>query len=243
MMPRQLYRDATQNARTRDLAPVLYTYCIPFDDGAAPNPFWGTCTLAICKPVIRRNAQVGDWVVGTGSRSSPVGDASGRVVYAMKVTSTMSMAEYDAWTQQRLLIKVPAWRSRDHRRRLGDSIYDFSVNPPCQRRGVHRSENVATDLSGLNVLVSNHFYYFGNHAIPLPHHLLPIVKQGQGHRSWSNQPHVTDFVSWLKGLPLRPGVHGEPQLDLFKDDKSVTSCAQAAARESEQDELLGDEPR
>ena len=30
----------------------LYTYCIPYDSGAAPNPFWETCTLAICKPVI-----------------------------------------------------------------------------------------------------------------------------------------------------------------------------------------------
>jgi hypothetical protein len=21
--------------------PKLYTYCIPYDDGAAPNPYWG----------------------------------------------------------------------------------------------------------------------------------------------------------------------------------------------------------
>lgn len=34
--------------------PTLYTYCIPYDDGAAPNPYWGICTLVICKPVIRR---------------------------------------------------------------------------------------------------------------------------------------------------------------------------------------------
>ncbi len=46
---------------------TLYTYFIPFDNGAAPNPFGGICTLAICKPVIRRNAKAGDWVVGTGS--------------------------------------------------------------------------------------------------------------------------------------------------------------------------------
>jgi len=46
--------------------PTLYTYCIPYDDGAAPNPYWGICTLVICKPVIRRTAEVGDWIVGTG---------------------------------------------------------------------------------------------------------------------------------------------------------------------------------
>ena len=36
----------------------LFTYCILVDDGAAPNLFWGVCTLAICKPAIRRAAQV-----------------------------------------------------------------------------------------------------------------------------------------------------------------------------------------
>lgn len=67
---------------------MLYTYCIPYDDGAAPNPYWGICTLAICKPVIRRVARVGDWVVGTGSSHSPIGDVAGAVVYAMQVTET-----------------------------------------------------------------------------------------------------------------------------------------------------------
>ncbi|WP_395051688.1 hypothetical protein [Flavobacterium sp.] len=37
--------------------PKLFLYCIPFDDGAAPSPFWGVCTLNICKPVIRKNAK------------------------------------------------------------------------------------------------------------------------------------------------------------------------------------------
>lgn len=45
----------------------LFSYCIPVDDGAAPNPFWGVCTLTICKSKIRRVAEIGDWVVGVGS--------------------------------------------------------------------------------------------------------------------------------------------------------------------------------
>ena len=60
----------------------LYSYCLKHDRGAAPNPFWGVCTLVICKPVIRRTADVGDWVVGFGSKNSPIGDVSGKVVYA-----------------------------------------------------------------------------------------------------------------------------------------------------------------
>ncbi|MGC9261259.1 MAG: hypothetical protein ACP5I8_14435 [Phycisphaerae bacterium] len=42
----------------------LFTYTIKIDDGAAPNPFHGLCTLVICKPAIRRCAKAGDWVVG-----------------------------------------------------------------------------------------------------------------------------------------------------------------------------------
>ena len=38
-------------------APQLFTYTIPIDDGAAPNPFRGMCSLAICKPRIRREAK------------------------------------------------------------------------------------------------------------------------------------------------------------------------------------------
>jgi len=199
------------------------------------------CTLAICKPVIRRTARVGDWVVGTGSKNSPIGDVSGCLVYAMKVTASMSMADCDAWTAQQLPAKVPSSSRSDNRRRLGDSIYDFSVDPPSQRDGVHGPENVHTDLGGLNVLLSSHFYYFGDRPLLLPKSLLPIVKQGQGHRSWSNQPYITDFVAWLEESQA-PGIHGQPQLDLFQDETTAKSCALLRAQESIEDETLGEEP-
>jgi Nucleotide modification associated domain 2 len=66
----------------------IYSYVLRYDDGAAPNPFWDTCTLAICKPTIRRKTQPGDWVIGTGSKNSRcndglVHDLSDRLVYAV----------------------------------------------------------------------------------------------------------------------------------------------------------------
>ncbi len=48
----------------------IYSYVLRYDDGVAPNPFFGFCTLAVCKPVIRRKAQVGDWIIGTGSKEN-----------------------------------------------------------------------------------------------------------------------------------------------------------------------------
>ena len=47
---------------------TIYSYVVARDYGFAPNPFYGCCTLATCKPIIRRMAQVGDWVIGTGSK-------------------------------------------------------------------------------------------------------------------------------------------------------------------------------
>jgi hypothetical protein len=41
----------------------LYSYVVTHDTGFSPNPFWGCCTLADCKPAIRRTAKIGDWVV------------------------------------------------------------------------------------------------------------------------------------------------------------------------------------
>ena len=42
----------------------LYSYILTHDTGFSPNPFFGYCTLACCKPDIRRVAKVGDWIVG-----------------------------------------------------------------------------------------------------------------------------------------------------------------------------------
>ena len=44
--------------------PHIYSYVVAHDTGAAPNVDGGICTIAICKPAIRRNAQEGDWIVG-----------------------------------------------------------------------------------------------------------------------------------------------------------------------------------
>jgi hypothetical protein len=192
--------------------PTLFSYCIPYDNGASPNPFWGFCTLAICKPQIRRHAEVGDWVVGTGSMASPIGDVSGMVVYAMLVTEKMTMEEYDRFTQVEFPGKIPLKDSDDRRRDCGDSIYDYSTPIPSLRPGVHSEDNRSTDLSGYYVLLSNHFFYFGDSPEHLPETLLGIVKQGQGHKSRANAQYFDDFVRWIHSLGYSPReLMGEPQ--------------------------------
>ena len=76
----------------------LYSYILRIDDGAAPNPFWNVCTFTVCKPAIRRTAKIGDWIIGTGSKNSNCNDGnthdlSDSVVYAMRVSNKMTLAE------------------------------------------------------------------------------------------------------------------------------------------------------
>lgn len=216
----------------------LFTYCIPVDDGAAPNPFWGTCTLVICKPGIRRAAQVGDWVVGTGSVNSPIGDVSDSVVYAMKVTGKLTMEEYDRWAKEHCPNKIPQKNSSDPTKHLGDAIYDFSTgNLPIQRYGVHNAGNMHQDLSGKYALLSNEFYYFGDKPVALPATLLEIVKKGRGHRSTSNRNYLEPFLAWLAGGPFEVNkLHGKPQLELLPED--FTTCAKARCASAQEDEQL-----
>ena len=203
--------------------PRLFTYTIRIDDGAAPNPFRGLCSLAICKPAIRRVAKVGDWVAGLGSKRAPSGDPSRKLVYAMRVEAVLSLKEYDEKASANWPHRIPNVGSPDLSERLGDCIYDFSSRKPLQRPSVHGPQNIETDLSGGNVLLSRQFYYFGNRAYSLPDDLLSICQQTQGHKSTANAPYFGRFVAWLLGLNLTAGqLHGWP--DFIVDWSTIAAC-------------------
>lgn len=214
----------------------LYSYCLRYDDGAAPNPYWGVCTLVICKPAIRRTAEIGDWVVGLGSTNSPIGDISDCVVYAMKVTQKMTLEEYDFYCNSRLKNKIPEWDSGDYKKKMGDCIYDYSKgHSPELRNSVHIKKNRKRDLSGENALLSNHFYYFGDKPIKLREELHPIIHATQGHKSNSNEPYVEEFVTWIEGLRNKiNSVVGKPQLmDEYSRDTDVQAKCSVRSLEEE----------
>lgn len=179
----------------------LYSYCLRFDDGAAPNPFWDICSLAICKPVIRRTAKVGDWVVGLGSANSPIGNISDSVVYMMRITNIRNLRDYDILCQSKYPGKIPDWNNTDFRRRVGDCIYDYSQgSPPKLRPSVHTERNRKTDMGGVSALISSHFYYFGDHPVQLPDNLKSLIRKQQGHKVKANQPYVEPFIQWVENL-------------------------------------------
>jgi hypothetical protein len=149
------------------------------------------------------------------------------------------MKEYDALCQSTLPGKIPSWRSKEHHRRVGDCIYDFSYGfPPRTRPGVHGEQNRRTDLSGRNALLSEHFYYFGDQPRELPEHLGAIVHQTQGHKSVANAKFAQPFVNWIESLGLRPNRRlGKPQMqaDIVGGDACAAACSARAKNEDHRD--------
>lgn len=215
--------------------PRLYTYIVRTDDGAAPNPFSGMCSLTICKPKIRSSAKPGDWVVGVGSKNAPSGDLSGHVVYAMKVQEVVPLNEYDARARKEWPSRIPDMQSLDLSARLGDCIYDYSRGrKPIQRPGVHGPLNVKIDLGGKNSLISKDFYYFGSRAIRLPGNLLGICPTTQGHRSIKNDSYRAAFEEWIRGLNIKVGqLYGWP--DAVLDWEMIAKCGGCIDRSQDSD--------
>jgi len=211
----------------------IYSYVLRIDDGAAPNPFWGVCTLTICKPAIRRTAQIDDWVIGTGSKNTQLSDGkiydfSDSVVYAMKITDIKSLQDYDTYCNSSLINKIPNWSSKDWRKRVGDCIYKYSDSEvPQLRKGVHGEGNIKRDLSGHNALLSDAFYYFGEEARPLPLELQSLIKRNQGHKKIENMELVTRFEDWISQFELNK-LYAKPQMSWLFDkttsDEEHKSC-------------------
>src|SRR6266404_5602789 len=105
------------NQATRLLSVKLYSYVVARDYGFAPNPFFGVCTLATCKPEIRRTGRRDDWVVGIGSKRYGL---EGRLVYAMEVGEALTFEQY--WADPQFRLKRPDLHG-SLKRAFGDNIY------------------------------------------------------------------------------------------------------------------------
>lgn len=175
----------------------LYVYVVARDFGFAPNPFHGFCTLATCVPLIRASAKIGDWVMGVGGSRLK---ATGKCIYLMKVSEILTFNEY--WSDARFNIKKPV-RNGSLVMMVGDNVYHQEAgNDTWVQEDSHHSnpdgttnhKNLETDTSSENVLVSDHFYYFGKSASETN-----LAKIGyKNHRNYSkkllNDKNVSDFI-------------------------------------------------
>ena len=194
----------------------LHSYVVARDYGFAPNPFYGVCTLATCKPIIRAGADVGDWVLGTGAKRCGL---EGRAVFAMRVTETLSFDEY--WSDERFQCKRPSMRG-SLKQAYGDNIYRHAGDGAWIQAPSHHSlpdgspnpRNIRTDTSRDRVLVSHDFLYWGGSGCEIPARFrdwdgLDVCTGRQGQRSnWPDEL-VREMAEWLKSFDER-GQLGRP---------------------------------
>ncbi len=148
----------------------LYSYVVARDFGFAPNPFFGFCTLATCKPMIRKHASVGDWVIGTGAKGTY--EYQGRLIYAMQVSEILDFDNY--WNDPRFVLKRPNLKG-SLKVMYGDNIYRREGRRWVQADSHHslpngrlNKANLAWDTGVNRLLVATKFVYWGRSAPPLP---------------------------------------------------------------------------
>ena len=179
----------------------LYSYIVADDTGFSPNPFWGYCTLACCKPVIRRTAQVGDWIAGLSPKS-----AGNRIVFAMQVNEILSYADY--YRDERFAAKIPRFNEGKVVFKCGDNIYeplpngDFRQLQSMHSKDKGPEEDLGTkkhDLRGANTLIATTFHYFGSNGPELPRDLHEL-KVGRGHKKFPREV-AMKFQSFIVSFP------------------------------------------
>lgn len=194
----------------------LYSYIIKRDYGFAPNPFPPSCTLATCKPGIRRTAQIDDWVVGIGSGAKNSAFKN-RLIYAMQVHEKLTFDEY--WTDPRFKRKRPVMNG-SMLQMYGDNIYHrLTPESPFIQEDSHHSLpqgeknilNYERDLPGKFVLISNNFWYFGEDAPSIPHDFLSLANIAIGYKINKDGEFIKRFSDWLVTLP-QTGYIGKPYM-------------------------------
>ena len=181
----------------------LFSYIVEHDQGFAPNPFWGKCTLAHCKPIhdvpgIRSVAEIGDWVVGLTPKKE-----GNRVIYFMEVTDKkQSFEEY--FKDPKFKKKIPNKNSKNEKVRKGDNIYQPPGSSCGPLRSLHshkdnsEKENAKRrDLHYDKVLISNNFTYWGRERIPLPKNLTFLII-ARGYRNHFSPEQIKTFMKFAK---------------------------------------------
>ena len=194
----------------------LHSYIVRYDSGFAPNPFFGFCTLATCKPDIRRTAELGEWVIGTGSANKKI-NRGGTLVYAMRVSGIITFQQF--WNDPRFEQKKPNLnRSRMHA--CGDNIYRFTNGRWRQldsfhtnQDGTENADHIARDTGVNRLLFSEDYVYFGGEGPKIPKEFRrgkDICVNGRGRKLVKDQKLIEDFVDWIREQGCA-GYCGRPQ--------------------------------
>lgn len=164
-----------------------FSYIVKRDFGFAPNPFYGVLTLATCKPLIRKYADVGDYVIG----NAPIAHEH-KLIFMAKVGEISTFDFY--WEDIRFQCKKP--KMNGSRKKLyGDNIYHRDeLGNWIQSNSHHSLKDGSVNLHNLHkdtgttvkVLICNQFFYFGKSMFNLPQEYCTCIHRGRGHHRPEN---------------------------------------------------------
>ena len=187
----------------------FYSYKLVRDYGFAPNPFGGICTLATCKPHLRKKAKINDWIIGTGAVTTGL---EHQLIYLMQVTNKITFEEYwqnNLYTFKKVVLNGSLIQMH------GDNIYFKKNGIWFQTESQHsyydsiNQANLENDLSGEYVLTSNYFFYFGSQHFKVPEEFLNICCTSRDYTKSENSNVGKKFVEWVANK-YSIGVHGDP---------------------------------
>ena len=161
-----------------DSKPCIWSYVVVHDKGSAPCVDDNLLSLCICKPLIRRSAKVGDWLIGFARKK--VG--SNLIIYIAEITKKISMKEYFMDQNPRL-----------------DKIYNVVGDKLVHYGGeIHNNpKNWKTDLSGEYCLISENYKYFGNSPISNIEELYDLYHPYVGQKKTKKEKYIYDLKKFF----------------------------------------------
>jgi hypothetical protein len=177
----------------------LFSYVVRWDHGFAPNPFYSVCSVATCKPDIRKVATVGDYVLGTGSAERKL---AGKVVFLMRVDEIITFDQY--WSDPRFARKIPVMNG-SLQQRFGDNIYHHENGQWIQADSRHSQIGSLPNLKNLKrdtgktdrVLLGRDFIYWGGEGPNVPARLSHFVHRTPAHRAFFSEDEIRRFLRWI----------------------------------------------
>lgn len=160
----------------------VFSYIVKRDYGFAPNPFYGTLTLATCKPRIRKSANVGDFIIGNATASE-----GNKLIFMAQISEVMTFDTY--WDANRFQQKKPVMNG-SFKKLYGDNIYHHDQDGNWLQVNSHHSyadgsmnmDNLKRDTSTTDrVLICEDFFYLGKSMIQVPEEYTMCIHRGRGH--------------------------------------------------------------
>jgi hypothetical protein len=176
----------------------IWRYVLADDNGMAPCAEDGVLSLCCCKPMIRRSAKVGEWVIGFVPQSL----GRGRVAWVGQVSAVIPMGEYEQRYSGRQ-----------------DAIYRLAGHGPDGREiltplreDYHASERSRTrDRNGKNALIFEPFWYWGGDGVAASEEIAGLAHYYIGQTARNSCPEmVAALKNWVRSMSP-PGVHGKPR--------------------------------